>query len=183
MPIVAETEDYPKQNNKKRSTEHFGNSVLENNMLLAKNICHNEAEDITVLPENTVLISIGNPHDDFWKLKEHPPEKVHKQVFADTTAKVGYDKREYLPINKDQAFEVVTFIEENKDKHFIVNCHAGISRSGAVCLFINKNYGHSLKKDFWALSHPNPYVFGMLQNAYELHIKKLGDMPSIFPDY
>lgn len=146
-------------------------------MLTAINVPFDEAEKIETLPDDTRLISIYNDHEEFWKLKVHG-DKVHKQTFSDITADKQYSSRKYFAINYDQACEIVEFIEMNKDKNFIVNCHAGISRSAAICLFVHKTYGHELLPKFWTLSSPNPLVFGMLTNAHELHINKRGSFMS-----
>jgi predicted protein tyrosine phosphatase len=141
------------------------------------NISFQEAEEIEQLPDNTCLISIGNEHDEFWDLKVSG-ERVLKVVFSDITAEREYSKRVYYGITMEQAEEIVAFIDLHKEKDFIVNCHAGISRSGAVCLFIHKTYGHSLKPMFWALSDPNPLVFGRLTTAHALTIEKQGQLYS-----
>ena len=143
--------------------------------LSAINVPYDQAEAIIHLPEDTCLISIANEHEDFWQLKVDGP-RVHRQVFSDITARREVAKKIWHAITWEQACEMVEFIEENKDKKFVVNCHAGISRSSAVCLFIHKTHGHQLMPNFWALSHPNPYVFGTLTAAHELHIKKLGSL-------
>lgn len=136
------------------------------------NIPHYEAESIEALPDDTVLISISNQHEGPWALKVSG-ESVFQQSFSDVTGPERSPAgRIYSPMNEDQAYEMAKFIEENKDKDFLVNCHAGISRSGAVCLYIHKTYGHELKPNFWALSHPNPVVVGLLMNAHALHIQE-----------
>jgi predicted protein tyrosine phosphatase len=134
-----------------------------------QNISKDAAEALTKLPKNTALISINNEHSVPWDLKVSG-ELVHRQTFSDIVTHREYITAAYNPINTDQAYEIAAFIERNKEKNFIVNCEAGISRSGAICLFIHKNYGHKLKERFWDVSHPNPFVFGKLQMAYELFV-------------
>lgn len=39
-------------------------------------------------------------------------------------------------INKEQTVELHKFINNNKDKNFIIHCHAGVSRSGAIAQYV-----------------------------------------------
>jgi predicted protein tyrosine phosphatase len=144
-------------------------------MLTAINVAYDNAESIICLPDDTCLISIGNEHEAFWQLKVDGP-RVLRQVFSDITSDQERHNLRWKALPWDQACEIAEFINQHQDKKFVVNCHAGISRSAAVCLFIHKTYGHQLAPNFWALSQPNPYVFGTLTLAHELHIKKMGHL-------
>ena len=66
------------------------------------------------------------------------------------------------PISDSQTVELYNFIVRNKNKHFIVHCAAGVSRSAAICLFIHYVFGHELLENFWDISHPNYFVLGKL---------------------
>ncbi len=50
--------------------------------------------------------------------------------------------------SNDQAKSIISFIDNNKDKNFIVHCVAGISRSGAVGTFIS-NYLDNVDYEFF----------------------------------
>jgi predicted protein tyrosine phosphatase len=134
--------------------------------LTAVNIPSEEAERIIVLPSTTALISIGNEYEPFWNLKVAGGD-VLKVVFSDTLVPVRKGDRIYSPISPSQALQIVDFISKRCEKKFVVNCHAGISRSAAVCLFINKTFGHELKPNFWDLSHPNKAVYELLLRSYQ----------------
>lgn len=145
--------------------------VRELKMPTATNISGPEAERIKYLPDNTVLISINEVDDELWRLHlDRLSSKVLTVRFPDITAKLEYKGNLLLPISVETALKIINFVNINQDKNFIIHCAAGISRSAAVALFINREYGHELKPDFWRLCHPNPYVLGLLTR--ERHSKK-----------
>lgn len=68
----------------------------------------------------------------------------------------------------EMANKVIKFIENNKDKHFIIHCGAGKSRSQAFVKYIKHIY---YDIDFYTnpdnpCIYPNGYVFSQLMNAY-----------------
>lgn len=131
-------------------------------MPTAINIGLHKAQEITRLDESEVLISIGNHVGTEHVTIPGQDDKILKVVFDDVTADIIYKGEQFFAITNPTALEIIQFINKNKDKNFIVHCHAGISRSSAVCLFINLVYGHKLKEDFYQTSHPNCFVLGKL---------------------
>lgn len=118
-----------------------------------------------VLPENSVLISINEENGELFPLEFIDRAKVNEVLtlrFSDVTAPVGDGKHSYNPITKKQAIEIIDFIDYNKEKNFYVHCAAGVSRSGAIVLFIHLTLGHELRDSYWSLSEPNPFVLGRL---------------------
>jgi len=71
----------------------------------------------------------------------------------------------------DQAKSIISFIDNNKDKHFIVHCVAGISRSGAVGTFIS-NYLDNVNYEFFKKYNnkiaPNMLILTTLINNSEV---------------
>jgi predicted protein tyrosine phosphatase len=129
-----------------------------------KNICAKEAEDILELDPYTCLISIGEEYGDFWDLKVNN-NRVLKLRFSDVRAVTRHpkDDRWLKPMSRDQAVEIVNFVTEWQGFDFIVNCAAGVSRSGAIALFIHLFYDdYKLRDNFWLTSEPNPFILGML---------------------
>ena len=69
---------------------------------------------------------------------------------------------------KEQAIKVIKFVEQNKDRKFIVHCSAGVSRSGAVGNFIRQMLGldhQTFMRDNTEVQ-PNGYVMNVLAQAY-----------------
>lgn len=140
-------------------------------MKTAINLCFRSAQDLLDLDKDTVLISINDPNEPPATFSfDDKVAQIHRQTFADLTTDktIVYKGLEYPPIKISQAREIIQFIVENKDKNFLVHCRAGISRSGAICLFLANNFGHKLKGNFWSLSDPNPFIYGMLQIQYDM---------------
>lgn len=113
------------------------------------------------------MISINASEDPLYPLQVSRGEQVLTVRFDDVgcDGKFGLDGNDRKVITKETAVEMVRFIHKNQDKNFIVHCMAGISRSSAVCLYISLVYGHSLKPQFWNVSHPNAVVLGSLMVA------------------
>ena len=136
--------------------------------LFAFNCCIEQMHNMKELPPNTVCISINEEYADPCPLP-FTEEKVLCLHFTDITYKIedanGKDKN-YYPINKEQTSQIVEFVKEHSESNFLVHCHAGISRSSAVCLFINIFFKHKLMNDFWKYAHPNPFVLGALTNCF-----------------
>ena len=131
-----------------------------------------EAGKIKDLPENTVLISInGTEGRELSKLDlDRNNSKILTVRFDDVTSSSGCGIFSNKVIDDKTSLQMVKFIEENKNKNFIVHCAAGISRSGATALYIHLFYGHKLKKDFWRVSYPNKYVIGSLVRNKLYHL-------------
>lgn len=131
--------------------------------LMALNISATRAMEIDKLPDNTVLISINNEYQPLWPLKlDRNDPNILTVCFSDITSNETRDGILFKPLVNDDIVKILKFTKLHKDKNFLVHCAAGISRSSAICLFINRMYGHSLYADFWKRSHPNYYVLGCL---------------------
>jgi len=129
----------------------------------AKNINQDEAASLDYLPSDTVLISIYAEHTSPAKLKmDRNSSKILTVQFSDVTCNTLVDRTLFTPLDTPTALKIIDFIELNKEKNFIVHCKAGISRSAAVCLYINIMHGHILKSNFWRISRPNRYALGQL---------------------
>lgn len=129
------------------------------------NICSGEAEDIQQLLPNECLISINEQHGSPWKLRV-TGERVLKVDFADVRGVTTHKGIVYNPISVDQAHEIISFIKKWNGYNFYVNCAAGISRSGAVALFMHACFGYELKNHYFRLSEPNPFTLGILISEF-----------------
>jgi len=120
-------------------------------------ICAGEAADLSVLPPDTVMISIINEENrDLYPLQFE--DDVLRVSFSDVIRDVvSHNGQIYRPIQPQHVIEILEFIQINLGKDFLV-CAAGVSRSSAVCLFLHLIHGYSLKHDFWKVSEPNSVV-------------------------
>ncbi len=97
--------------------------------------------------------SCGTDEQPYFK-EEHA--NVKTIFFDDIEEDIKHPKYGLIKaFNKEQANELVRFIEANKDKEScIVHCSAGISRSGAVGAFINDYF----KGDCHEFKEMNPHI-------------------------
>jgi predicted protein tyrosine phosphatase len=131
----------------------------------AINISAYAASEIREIPDNTVIISINEEHDELYKLKVGG-SSVFRTRFTDCYLPFEHKQKKYRPIDPKIANELLDFIIPNIGKNFIIHCAAGVSRSAAVALFLNQIFGYELKENFWHLSEPNSYIFGCLVVEY-----------------
>lgn len=144
---------------------------MKNNF--AHNISRQEVRELKELPPNTVLILINEPDaisEIDLKFKTDRDNNL-RVAFWDIRGEFKKDGKLYGIIPDKTAGEIIEFIDRNKDKNFIVSCQAGISRSSAVCIFINTIYGHSLRNQFFLFSIPNELVLGRLIVNYKKNIQ------------
>lgn len=138
----------------------------------AINISAAEAKEITELPNNTVLISINNTFREVFPLKlDRNSSKILTVIFDDVTVTgpAKYPNGEIQTkkvIDTKTVLKILDFININRGKNFYIHCHAGVSRSAAICMYLHLMEGYELRKDFWEISNsefwPNPLVLGRL---------------------
>ena len=78
-------------------------------------------------PKDLVFISISDPKKPFIKTDGYFYDEL-KLKFWDVEEQIG----NYCPIHHLQAKEIKDFILKHKDRKFLINCEAGISRSAGV---------------------------------------------------
>lgn len=125
------------------------------------NISAREACDLDHLPDGWVLISINEEHENLHPLKISG-DRILRVKFTDTTHAFEHKGRKFSPLDGNTAHTIINFLHQNHSRNVIVHCHAGISRSSAICMFLHLAYGHELKDNFFATSEPNPFVLGRL---------------------
>jgi len=107
--------------------------------------------------KDLAIISIICDDSSFMPFKhgvgdEHYFKQNHANVlnmkFYDIDKVEEFNGKTYHPFNPEQAKRLIDFIEVNQKKNYIIHCHAGISRSGAVGQFITDFYGWADKATF-----------------------------------
>ncbi|MDR0926656.1 MAG: hypothetical protein LBO69_02685 [Ignavibacteria bacterium] len=77
----------------------------------------------------------------------------------------------YKAITAEQADDLVSFIKNNEHKDFVIHCHAGISRSGGVALFLFDHFDWVDREDFrinvLPRILPNMRIYRALTNCFE----------------
>jgi len=127
-------------------------------MPITTHLSWKEAESFTP-PPNSVLISIRDSDARRPFFKEGWVDILLLQ-FDDATEE---DERHYSNptlFTAEDADKIETFTEKYKHCDIITHCHAGISRSSAVCSYIHEAHGHTFALLPW--THPNPMIKKML---------------------
>lgn len=116
-------------------------------------------------PEKYAWISIGEPEISDSVIGNRILDKLPnlKISFWDTTEIVqDVLGGEYLPPSKQDAAKIVDFLVKNRGKNFIVNCKAGISRSAAICKFLEECFGYEWESGK-ERARPNGLLFDLLK--------------------
>ena len=100
--------------------------------------------------ENTVIISISDPEyieDSRAPIQEkylRQFDKFLRVKFFDEVSEsyLSDDGIEVYPIEQKELDLIVGFIKQNKDKKFIINCNAGVSRSAGIGLLVSAILGN-----------------------------------------
>ena len=91
-----------------------------------------------------------------------------KLTFDDISKEDDIISKEYIYFSIDMAKEIVEFVNKNKHlQSWILNCAAGISRSGAVGLWLAYYLNYDIdkfRKDNPYI-HPNPLVLSLLEQV------------------
>lgn len=118
---------------------------------------------------NTVVISLTEPNSE--KISITHPESFYgfHSILEEQFWDLEEDFNDYKVLTDAQGASIRKYIEEHKDKQFVIHCRAGVSRSAAVGLAVEclVNYegdryahatSHSDIKGFWRYA-PNLTVF------------------------
>jgi len=105
-----------------------------------------EHDYVNTFPKELAFISISDPKKPFIKTNNHFDSELFMK-FWDVEEEDG----KYCPIHITQAKEIYDFIYKNRNKEFLVNCEAGVSRSAGIGMAIE--FLLRDKKEFPKWSH------------------------------
>jgi predicted protein tyrosine phosphatase len=125
-------------------------------------------------PQSSIAwVSIGEPEDgdsiicNGW-LDRTPNLKL--QFWDTTTVVTDLFGETFEPPTKSDAAQIVDFLVKNKTRNIVVNCAAGISRSGAVCAFLEKHLGYQWLEEGKTRTYkkhgPNKLLLRMMEEYY-----------------
>lgn len=134
------------------------------------NINRQAAIEWRYTPENTIWVSISEPKCDDTIVHNPVFNSIPqlKIAFWDVTKQikiVGQDELVEPPTEFD-AKSIVDFILSHKGKNVIVNCAAGISRSGAVARFCHDELGYKWPESEWRDTRPNKLLLELMTKYY-----------------
>jgi len=145
--------------------------ALFNEYLTRKGITNDNVEQ----QDKIFFISINN-HDDkqssyFSSNKKNIISMIFGDLEQDTEVDIiGENRKEVVKaMTQEQAAELYAFIKANKDKEaVIIHCTAGVSRSGAIGVFINDFIGGNWEelKRLNPNIQPNAHVYRLLHDEW-----------------
>lgn len=107
--------------------------------------------------------------EDYINHDANPLAHIYRMIsldFDDIDGKYAYETPECTPMSKEQAKEIINFVEDNMCNRFIVSCHAGVSRSAGVCAALMKIYNGDDNEIFTSGKYvPNYYCYYTVLNA------------------
>lgn len=135
-------------------------------------IRHNITND-NIIERDIMFISINDSNTENIFFKENKSNLlIIKFDDVSENEALEYNQKNETKLkafDENDAKNIISFIEQNKDKKScIIHCSAGISRSGAVGLFIN-DYFNLNYKEFIKTNphiHPNQHILRVLNNTY-----------------
>lgn len=134
------------------------------------NLARPEAQAVRkpLSPNEYAWITIQEPYNQHIYNEHLDKLNTLKMKFWDVVEPVpivGSDEIAQPP-SEEEAKQIVDFILANKDKHIIVNCKAGSSRSGCICYFLEEYLRYEWMNDFKARAVPNYHLYSLLVKYY-----------------
>lgn len=135
---------------------------------LAINLNYEEAEEIKILPENTLLVSINFPNClELNKLNiDRNDERVLTIFLHDIPIIPSKCTDQMMKENKPELEKFLKFYIKNRHKDFLIHCAMGKSRSAALCLFLKLVGLYKLKDNFLLTTYPNPCILQQILKMY-----------------
>lgn len=119
--------------------------------------------------DKLVWISIGEPDKGFEHVQNPVLDKIPKMkiLFHDITSMdFDIDYSDLVVPDRKIAHRIVRFILEHSAKNFIINCAAGVSRSGAICKFMEDHLEYKWPELTKKFALPNILLYNLLVQAY-----------------
>lgn len=119
--------------------------------------------------DKAVWISISEP-DDQRTIISGPFDQLPtiKLAFWDLIRSVEYKGQILRPPPEKDARKIVDFLTKYRDRQFvIVNCAAGVSRSGAVAQFCNDFFGYEWEPFCKSCAVPNSVLYRLMVEYYQ----------------
>ena len=131
------------------------------------NIPRIAAENFKGVHSNMIWISISEKGVE--PTKHEALDKIPnlKLEFWDLTETLEYKGEMIGPPTDEQAAQIVDFILANPGKHVVVNCAAGVSRSGAVAQFCGDILKYEWPSYYKSMAVPNFVLYRKMVNYYQ----------------
>ncbi len=120
-------------------------------------------------PKNTIWISISEPDSLNSVVSNEELDKLPKLSlsFWDLTSPAEHNGEMLYPPSDSVAKTIVDFILSHPDQNILVNCAAGVSRSGAVAQFCEDFLGYHWLAQGKQCAMPNHVLYGLMRDYYK----------------
>ena len=133
-------------------------------------------ENFTGSPGSIIWISIEDPNCNKSRvnnphLEGIPTLRIAMWDLTEPVPIIGGDMA--FPPTASDATKIVDFLTKNPNKNILVNCTAGVARSGAVAAFCEECLGYSWEGNFKETAKPNHVLLQELKTCWEeIHKEK-----------
>lgn len=117
-------------------------------------------------PEKVAWISIGEPETSFDHVHNPILDKIPNLKISFQDLKRHQLEAGVCPPSLKFADKIVSFILRHPTKNFLVNCAAGVSRSGAICKFLEDYFNYKWVEFGKEIALPNNYLYELLEQVY-----------------
>ena len=119
-------------------------------------------------PPNTIWVSIGEPDVADSMISSEVLDEIPnlKLAFWDLSQVINHDGENLYPPNESDAKKIVDFILLHRGKEVIVNCAAGVSRSGAVAQFCEDFLDYEWSNFGKRNSCPNHVLYNLMRDYF-----------------
>lgn len=132
------------------------------------NIPRIAAKNFSFLPKNCIWISISEPDELNTVVSNEFLDQLPKLYlsFWDLAEVIIHGGRTLYPPSPDIAKAIVDFLLSHRGKAVIVNCAAGISRSGAVAQFCEDFLGYKWAEMGKKNALPNSTLYKLMRDYF-----------------
>lgn len=134
------------------------------------NISRKVARASPNIPENTIWISIEEPDVETSIVNNLAWSNLPKLTlqFWDVTESLVLPDYTANPVTEKQVNEILEFLLKYPTHDVIVNCAAGVSRSGAIAQFCQDILSYKWDETTKRKATPNHLLYRMLVNQYQI---------------
>lgn len=120
------------------------------------------------LKDQCIWISISEPNEQRTIVSNKYLDQLPKLKLPiwDLTEAVRWKEETLMPPSEGDARKLVNFLVKYQDKSVIVNCAAGISRSGAIAQFCHDFLGHEWPEFYRQVALPNSTLYRLMVDYY-----------------
>jgi predicted protein tyrosine phosphatase len=117
---------------------------------------------------NAIWISIGEPDIPDSQISNEILDQIPKLHinFWDLTQVIQHGGETLFPPNESDAKKIVDFLLLHRGKNVLVNCAAGVSRSGAVAQFCEDFLKYKWLEDGKNRSRPNHVLYNLMRGYF-----------------